>query len=709
MEKGDLMKLYLNFNQYAKTGAGVWEDFSRALRFDGFSRKLCFGSDGETEQQTVSMKLEPVMGLEALAVRVLTTPNDIRAKLTQDDGTPYFIGTIRPLVTGSVKEAIKPFTAEILDDTTYLHSFVFKRDSATAGDLKVINADPAKSLIHWLVSQATIENNIGQYVPAFAHADILIDPAIDQNIQAYGCLVNVGDYVDDILNELCYEHNLQYRATEDGKISFVPSVPAAVITGARTLGDQEIKTSLSLKRGDDVNRGALVTYYPVVYGSLKVAQHSVMDGRWSDSKTASRGYEWLNRDEGQYPPAAYQSITLASSDLENSQREILRYDFPTLKAVVGFDDGSRDKSQGIASATANGDGTHRLKINVLNDKTLVKELYATCFCWYVDKELEKTTQVHQGPEPQEYEAKHLHDGVAASKLLKALVLRSTGGNLKYTFKALPSLGLAPGEIVSLAPATLGMTSFVRILSVTDAGGDKRTPLVSVTAEGVTPLSAITVDTSEQVKSILARGGSSMFKITPSTPSARYEPLSGQVSVTASGDALTRLGGSLKWWLNNLPMIETGETVEISHQEMGSGESTVLARVSIPGVDFGDKPLEATCQISLMKDGARGIQGDPGPQGEGAYQTQVISEQGTVFRMGENFSTSMSVHVWQDGVEITDFFTDADFRWRRTSKDEHADAVWNSAHFSTGGKTLTITQEDAVGRSNFFCDLLKKRS
>ena len=100
---------------------------------------------------------------------------------------------------------------------------------------------------------------------------------------------------------------------------------------------------------------------------------------------------------------------------------------------------------------------------------------------------------------------------------------------------------------------------------------------------------------------------------------------------------------------------------------------------------------------------------PGPPGEDAYQIQVISNQGTIFRMGNNFSTTMEVKVWQGGEEITDLFTDEDFRWRRTSNDSYQDDLWNSAHYSTGGKVIIITQNDVVGRSNFFCDLLTKRS
>ena len=105
-------------------------------------------------------------------------------------------------------------------------------------------------------------------------------------------------------------------------------------------------------------------------------------------------------------------------------------------------------------------------------------------------------------------------------------------------------------------------------------------------------------------------------------------------------------------------------------------------------------------------GPEGPRGETGSPGENAYQTQVISHGGTVFRMGENFSTTMEVRVWKGGEEVTSQFTDSDFRWRRTSNDPYQDSLWNSAHYSTGGKTITITQDDAVGKSNFFCDVIQ---
>lgn len=107
--------------------------------------------------------------------------------------------------------------------------------------------------------------------------------------------------------------------------------------------------------------------------------------------------------------------------------------------------------------------------------------------------------------------------------------------------------------------------------------------------------------------------------------------------------------------------------------------------------------------------AKSGKGEKGDKGEDSYQVQVVSDQGTTFRMGQGFSTALVSKIFKGGQEITNLFNDSDFRWYRTSTDSHGDELWNSAHYSTGGKVLTITQDDVAGRSNFFCDLLTKRS
>jgi hypothetical protein len=118
-------------------------------------------------------------------------------------------------------------------------------------------------------------------------------------------------------------------------------------------------------------------------------------------------------------------------------------------------------------------------------------------------------------------------------------------------------------------------------------------------------------------------------------------------------------------------------------------------------------LEADAHLETIAGGSGDTVGAPGPPGEDAYQVQVVSEGGTTFRMGQPFSTTMVARVFKGGIEVTDSFADADFRWSRSSLDAHADEIWNSAHYSTGSKSLVVTQQDAVGRSNFFCTLLRR--
>ncbi|NCC90204.1 MAG: hypothetical protein EOM01_07645, partial [Spirochaetia bacterium] len=553
------MKLYLNFDEFAKTGGGTWVDYSEALLNEGFVRKSCFGALGKAEIQTVSMRLKPVVGLTALAVAILTATNDIRAKLTLDDDTPYFIGTIRPLVSGEVREVIKPISVEILDDTSFLESYIFTADSTLSSSLKVISSTPADSLVHWLISHATVKNSLGAYVPAFATTDIVIDAGVDTAVAADGLVVNTGDYVNAILDAVCYEYNLQYRCSEDGKLHFAPSVPATTVVGARTLSDSDVKNYLNPKRGDDARRGAVVTYYPVVKGACVVGRHEALDSRYADDKTFGRGYEWLNTDEpgGQWPPLAYQNITLSSYDLDKSKRKVLRYDFTTIRTKITFQDGSKSTAQSMGHAINNGDGTARVYIQVPRNKVLVKRIDCICDCWYIDEEDERTTQVHQGQNPEKYEARYLHSGTTATALLRAIVLRSTTGNLTHTFQALPALGLAPGEIVSLAPSALGFTGYVRIVSVTDYGGDKERPLVDIVAESVTPLDEIVVDTSEQVRSILQRGGVTILRLVTESTVVKYFA-SGSVEVRAEGDAVDILGGTVGWYLNDV-LVDYGDS------------------------------------------------------------------------------------------------------------------------------------------------------
>jgi hypothetical protein len=134
------------------------------------------------------------------------------------------------------------------------------------------------------------------------------------------------------------------------------------------------------------------------------------------------------------------------------------------------------------------------------------------------------------------------------------------------------------------------------------------------------------------------------------------------------------------------------------------ESAVIAYQAV-GISAFD--LAAPAYLQVLGRGRNDTVGPAGPAGEDAYLVQVISEGGTTFRTTGAFTSTMRARVFKGGIEVTDSFTDADFRWSRTSADEHSDEIWNSAHYSVGGKTLAITQDDVAGRTNFFCTLLRR--
>ena len=94
----------------------------------------------------------------------------------------------------------------------------------------------------------------------------------------------------------------------------------------------------------------------------------------------------------------------------------------------------------------------------------------------------------------------------------------------------------------------------------------------------------------------------------------------------------------------------------------------------------------------------------GEKGEDAISLQIISLNGDIFRPALT-DTTLEAHVYQNGQDITDQYLPSRFRWSRTSGDTQSDAVWNSAHYSTGGKSIQITDSDVEKRATFFCELI----
>ena len=63
-------------------------------------------------------------------------------------------------------------------------------------------------------------------------------------------------------------------------------------------------------------------------------------------------------------------------------------------------------------------------------------------------------------------------------------------------------------------------------------------------------------------------------------------------------------------------MDYGDSISFYHADMGIGANVIRAVVAIPGIDFGDEPLDAEITISLVQDGATGEKGDTGESAKG---------------------------------------------------------------------------------------------
>lgn len=90
-----------------------------------------------------------------------------------------------------------------------------------------------------------------------------------------------------------------------------------------------------------------------------------------------------------------------------------------------------------------------------------------------------------------------------------------------------------------------------------------------------------------------------------------------------------------------------------------------------------------------------------------YNIIVGSTNGTIFRVGESSSTTLTARVFRNGVEITDDVPASAFKWRRVSTIARIppfdDDTWNQSH-SAGYKQITVDIDEVSSRASFFCDV-----
>lgn len=102
-----------------------------------------------------------------------------------------------------------------------------------------------------------------------------------------------------------------------------------------------------------------------------------------------------------------------------------------------------------------------------------------------------------------------------------------------------------------------------------------------------------------------------------------------------------------------------------------------------------------------------IKGNKGDQGADAVQVNVISTTGSAFRETDaNLSGVITAQVMQGMSDITSTIEDFRFNWKRISASENPadDESWNTSSKAIGHKSISITNNDCIGRTVFICEV-----
>jgi hypothetical protein len=160
------------------------------------------------------------------------------------------------------------------------------------------------------------------------------------------------------------------------------------------------------------------------------------------------------------------------------------------------------------------------------------------------------------------------------------------------------------------------------------------------------------------------------------------------------------------------LYEPGERIHINQSDPALDTDALITELEytdeLPGFRYRAIGLSEFGELEAITTSYTASKaGEKGEKGESAVYVEIISHHGTIFRPAV-VNTTLEARVYEDGEDVTERYLNADFRWVRSSDDAYADELWNSAHYSTGGKTLPISDADVYGRAVFFCQLLTKR-
>lgn len=164
-------------------------------------------------------------------------------------------------------------------------------------------------------------------------------------------------------------------------------------------------------------------------------------------------------------------------------------------------------------------------------------------------------------------------------------------------------------------------------------------------------------------------------------------------------------------LENLKALEGSPCIWIANSFNGKVGDVLLVPFMISDMDntMGYLPFTVSYigeNNELTGTNGNLIYGQEGKQGEdgSSFTVSILSSNGSVFRMKESVSTTLSVQVLKNNEDITDTLDDSRFQWKRNTGNKEEDANWNTLSKALYHKFVVITKDDCLGRTVFDCEV-----
>ncbi|UDM72738.1 hypothetical protein [Vagococcus fluvialis] len=173
-----------------------------------------------------------------------------------------------------------------------------------------------------------------------------------------------------------------------------------------------------------------------------------------------------------------------------------------------------------------------------------------------------------------------------------------------------------------------------------------------------------------------------------------------ISQKADGVEIKNVKEELDKINNGVKLMDTQWKLEAGKisQKIEEVEGSTISKAELENTSKGFKK-EISEVTATVEKRIKEIELTPG---EDAYNIQIISSQGSVFRNG-NGRTKLFAFVYKGAKDITEELNSACFIWNRASQDEDSDKAWNDK-YAGGRKSIEITNEDVYKRATFSCSI-----